>query len=244
MAEAHLSWLYLACVVWGWCGLASAICEYIRSRWVPLIRLNSRDSKHNFPTEQHNFLYNAHPQCPLLESESLTNPIIDSRSVLQPLTPRLSYRTTSEAYLFSQIMSITLSLTTLSTAAKPISSLSADNMKFQVALTTITFVAGALASCNSGSSPGTANGECVKYYSGSGCGGSGIGSYKPTCGGNCYQYDSFSAIEVDGDGTYGTNCEAFSDVNCQNSMGSTGNTLIKKCVNFPNAKSMKCYYRC
>ena len=119
-------------------------------------------------------------------------------------------------------------------------------MKFQVALTTVAFAAGALAaSCGHGR-PGTLNGECVRFFSGSGCGGgTEIGSYRPTCEGNCYQYDSFSAIEVSGDGVFGTNCEAYSDINCQSSMGSTGNTVyLTKCGKFPNAKSMRCYYRC
>jgi len=118
-------------------------------------------------------------------------------------------------------------------------------MKFQVALTTLVLIGEALAAdCNSGASPGTANGACVRFYGGAGCGGSGIGSYKPTCGGNCFQYDAFYSLRVSGDGTYGTNCEVFSDVNCQNSLGSTGNTRITKCVNYNPARSMKCYYRC
>lgn len=95
--------------------------------------------------------------------------------------------------------------------------------------------------------PGIANGECVRFYTGIGCDGQEAGSYKPSCEGNCYQY-GFDYIDVAGDGTYGTNCFAYSDSNCQNYIGQTGNQVsvfgTETCMSFPGGQSMKCYYRC
>ena len=118
-----------------------------------------------------------------------------------------------------------------------------------------------LADCqNSG---GVANGECVKFYGNSECKGSPIGSYKPTCGGNCFQYNSFGSVFVSGDGTYGTDCVLYADDNCsveqtvslrpgdisvltRVAYQDTGNVVTGsgKCAAAPNAKSMKCFYRC
>ena len=104
---------------------------------------------------------------------------------------------------------------------------------------------GLAADCVTGASPGTANGECVGFYLGGSCTGE-IGSYKPTCAGNCFQYDSFNSLSVAGDGTFGTDCIAYSDDNCQTSMGNTGNVTVgpEQCFTYPGAKSMRCYYRC
>lgn len=93
---------------------------------------------------------------------------------------------------------------------------------------------------------GVANGACVEYYSQSGnCGWDGlIRAYRPTCAGNCY-VDVFNAIQVSGDGTYGTSCEAFSDNQCQTSVGKTGNKVLgNQCSGNLKGRSMKCYYRC
>jgi hypothetical protein len=95
--------------------------------------------------------------------------------------------------------------------------------------------------------PGTANGECVAYYYGPNCGNGGglAGKYKPTCKGNCFKFNSFNSIAAEGDGTYGTDCVVYSDDNCQNEIGDTGNHISGgPCNNFPGANSMKCYYRC
>ncbi|KAJ3498814.1 hypothetical protein NLG97_g826 [Lecanicillium saksenae] len=72
---------------------------------------------------------------------------------------------------------------------------------------------------------GRANSQCVRYYSGSGCKNENhIKGYKPTCEGNCY-VDKFYSVKAVGDGTYSTNCELFSDTQCQNSLGSVGSTV-------------------
>ncbi|KAG7001919.1 hypothetical protein G7Y79_00030g064520 [Physcia stellaris] len=86
---------------------------------------------------------------------------------------------------------------------------------------------------------------CVSVYSGSNCANGNIEtSYQPTCAGNCYVYP-FGSLKVQGDGIYGTNCAAYSDKNCQNPLGSTGNTVFgTKCGNFGGGQSMKCYYKC
>jgi hypothetical protein len=99
--------------------------------------------------------------------------------------------------------------------------------------------------CNTGSAAGTANGECVGFYSGGSCTGE-LGSFQPTCEGNCFQFSSFNSLSVAGDGTFGTDCEVFSDTNCQTSMGDTGNQVVgpEKCLSFPGAQSMQCFYRC
>ena len=100
------------------------------------------------------------------------------------------------------------------------------------------------ASCQN--APGVANGECVTFYSQAGCDSAmQEGKYKPTCEGNCFQYP-FASILVAGDGTYGTNCYAYSDSNCQNYIGQTGNKVVgtASCHDFGGSNSMKCYYRC
>ncbi|KAJ2975702.1 hypothetical protein NQ176_g5376 [Zarea fungicola] len=95
-----------------------------------------------------------------------------------------------------------------------------------------------------GSVPGVANGECVRYYSDSGCADRDhIKGYKPTCGGNCY-VDKFHSVKAIGDGTYSTNCELFSDTACQSPIATVGSkTGGGQCAN-ANGWSMKCYYRC
>lgn len=91
---------------------------------------------------------------------------------------------------------------------------------------------------------GIANGECVRYYSNPGCEDRDhIKGYKPTCAGNCY-VDKFNSVKAIGDGTYSTNCELYSDTQCQNSVGSVGGkTGGGQCKN-ASGWSMKCYYRC
>ncbi|KAM3460533.1 hypothetical protein NHJ6243_005808 [Beauveria neobassiana] len=91
---------------------------------------------------------------------------------------------------------------------------------------------------------GIANGQCVRYYSNPGCADRDhIKGYKPTCAGNCY-VDKFNAVKAIGDGTYSTNCELFSDTQCQNSLGTVGGkTGGGHCKN-ASGWSMKCYYRC
>lgn len=88
------------------------------------------------------------------------------------------------------------------------------------------------------------DGECV-YVTSESCGGQHQASYKPTCEGNCYVYP-FNSLSVAGDGWFGTNCQAFSDTNCQNYIGETGNIVRGDayCQNFQGGNSMKCWYRC
>jgi len=90
----------------------------------------------------------------------------------------------------------------------------------------------------------TADGECVTLFSDQICGDQELLGYTPTCAGNCYVY-GFNSLSVRGDFFTGTNCEAYSDSNCQKSIGTTGNTFQDaKCVPFPGGNSMKCYYDC
>jgi hypothetical protein len=98
---------------------------------------------------------------------------------------------------------------------------------------------------NCSGNDGGAGGECVYYYASSCDDSNALGSYKPTCEGNCFRYSSFSAIGVSGDKWKGTNCVAFSDDNCQNAIGSTGNELDTSCTDFnKQANSMQCYFGC
>lgn len=103
--------------------------------------------------------------------------------------------------------------------------------------------------------PGLVNGQCVELYRNPGCvhshtDGNVIGDFKPTCGGGCFQYDSFGSVYVAGDGTRGTNCVAYSDVNCQNKVIESGNIIsiggTTKCLsaNGGRFKSLKCYFAC
>ncbi|KAJ6779708.1 hypothetical protein PWT90_09421 [Aphanocladium album] len=91
---------------------------------------------------------------------------------------------------------------------------------------------------------GIANGQCVRYYSNPGCAEQDhIKGYKPTCAGNCY-VDRFHAVKAIGDGTYSTNCELYSDTQCQNSLGSVGGKTGGGHCKSASGWSMKCYYRC
>lgn len=91
---------------------------------------------------------------------------------------------------------------------------------------------------------GIANGECVRYYSAGGCPDNNlVKGYKPTCNGNCY-VDEFFSVKPSGDGTYSTNCELFSDTQCQNSLGSVGSKTGGGSCKSSGGWSMKCYYRC
>ena len=119
--------------------------------------------------------------------------------------------------------------------------LALPNMNVSIILSFLGFASIAL-SANCGSTPGFANGKCVVVESKS-CGSTVQTSYKLTCAGNCYVYP-FNSLAVAGDGVYGTNCQAFSDSNCQNYIGDTGNSIGARCKNFPGGHSMRCYYRC
>ena len=91
---------------------------------------------------------------------------------------------------------------------------------------------------------GIANGQCVRYYSNPGCDGRDhIKGYKPTCAGNCY-VDRFHSVKAIGDGTYSTNCELYSDTQCQKSVGSVGGNTGGGHCKSASGWSMKCYYRC
>ncbi|KAL5334386.1 hypothetical protein BJX70DRAFT_378346 [Aspergillus crustosus] len=94
--------------------------------------------------------------------------------------------------------------------------------------------------------------ECVQYGKGSCNNEVGpVTQYAPTCGGNCY-VDDFDYIFVSGNGVFGTDCIAYSDTECQNEIGRSGNQVVKECLDiyddagYPvgGGKSMKCYYNC
>ncbi|CEJ83693.1 hypothetical protein VHEMI03226 [[Torrubiella] hemipterigena] len=89
--------------------------------------------------------------------------------------------------------------------------------------------------------------ECVNVYGNANCdAGSQKTSYKPTCKGNCYVYP-FNSLNVQGSYLYGTNCVAYSDKECKNKIGESGNIVGQgngKCANFSGGQSMKCYYKC
>ncbi|KAK5999149.1 hypothetical protein PT974_01538 [Cladobotryum mycophilum] len=102
-----------------------------------------------------------------------------------------------------------------------------------------TALAGALANCRGG----PFSNECVFVYGGTGCEGYNLEtSYRPTCEGNCYAYP-FGSISVQASEFYNVDCHAYSDDNCQNEIGDTGN-VNGGCYNFSNGRSMKCYYHC
>jgi hypothetical protein len=91
---------------------------------------------------------------------------------------------------------------------------------------------------------GIANGECVRYYSSTGCAAQDqIKGYKPTCAGNCY-VDEFDSVKVSGDGTYSTNCVLYSDSQCQNQINDFGSKTGGGVCKNNSGWSMKCYYRC
>ncbi|KAH8892086.1 hypothetical protein GQ53DRAFT_863778 [Thozetella sp. PMI_491] len=97
--------------------------------------------------------------------------------------------------------------------------------------------------------PGAVNGQCGEYYSGTQCGGSKVGQIPPDCSGQCYPVSGgFWSVKATGDGTYGTNCALYSDSNCQNELGSTGNSVTagrQKCATGQGmAHSLKCYFKC
>lgn len=87
---------------------------------------------------------------------------------------------------------------------------------------------------------------CVTYYSDNGCtSGLSLGSFKPDCTGHCFQYSSFSSIKVAGNTITGVDCVAYSDSNCQNQVGDSGNQHGAHCLgNLNGAQSMRCYYGC
>lgn len=91
--------------------------------------------------------------------------------------------------------------------------------------------------------------ECVQLYRGSSCDNAEfILDYTPTCEGNCYVYD-FESLKVFGSTYQGTDCVAYSDRNCQDEIGDTGNIFYGlpntgHCQAFAGGKSMKCYHGC
>jgi hypothetical protein len=57
--------------------------------------------------------------------------------------------------------------------------------------------------------------------------------------GNCFHFDSFNSVGVSGTIIFGMDCTAFSDINCQNSMGRTGNRHGTRCFTSPGPKSVE-----
>jgi hypothetical protein len=111
---------------------------------------------------------------------------------------------------------------------------------------------------NNGSPLSIVKGQCVKVWDGYSSGGEDWSAqYQPNspynCGNNCFSYPKgFGRIQAFGDGTYGTNCEYFSDLNCQSSIGKTGNVVsvkkdgIKVLDEASGQKgfSMQCFFHC
>jgi hypothetical protein len=128
-----------------------------------------------------------------------------------------------------------------------------STMKFYLPAFVFSVFGNTAFAANCQNSAGVANGQCVKYYEKANCNRAidnpALGSYKPDCSGACFNFQNFRSVSAVGDGTYGTNCEIFKDLNCQNKLGQTGNTVVypPSCFSttlFPGAKSMRCYYRC
>ncbi|KAH7410527.1 hypothetical protein DE146DRAFT_361367 [Phaeosphaeria sp. MPI-PUGE-AT-0046c] len=92
-------------------------------------------------------------------------------------------------------------------------------------------------SCANGS------GQCVSFYSQSGCQGV-ISSYKPDCSGACFRYNSFQSLHTVGNILKGVGCVAYSDENCNNVAKDIPSHHQGRCDNVGTAKSMKCYYGC
>ncbi|KAK4171610.1 hypothetical protein QBC36DRAFT_365875 [Triangularia setosa] len=97
---------------------------------------------------------------------------------------------------------------------------------------------------------GVVNGQCGRYYRGTGCNDM-INAIDPgRCSGTCYSSgDAIGSVKASGDGTYGTNCQVFYDSNCQNPIGQTGNSITGggKCYTPPDGRtghSMLCWFRC
>lgn len=90
--------------------------------------------------------------------------------------------------------------------------------------------------------------ECVTYFHGSDCQEANtIADYVPTCDRNCFQFSSFDSIRVAGNAIFGTDCHAYSDPNCQNEIGDSGNTVSGfpgRCLNVQGAQSMICDFDC
>ncbi|KAK5655190.1 hypothetical protein OQA88_6089 [Cercophora sp. LCS_1] len=76
-------------------------------------------------------------------------------------------------------------------------------------------------------SAGVVNGQCGRLYRSSGCNDQ-IDAFDPgRCSGTCHSYNQdIRSIRGVGDGTYGTNCNLFSDKNCQEVIGQTGNAVV------------------
>ncbi|KAI3341640.1 hypothetical protein F4824DRAFT_496393 [Ustulina deusta] len=74
--------------------------------------------------------------------------------------------------------------------------------------------------------PGVVNGQCGRFYRGSGCSDQ-IRSIGPgRCSRECYSSnDEIASIKSSGDGTYGVNCIMYRDSNCQDQIGETGNSV-------------------
>ncbi|KAJ7683456.1 hypothetical protein B0H17DRAFT_941885 [Mycena rosella] len=87
------------------------------------------------------------------------------------------------------------------------------------------------------------DGQCVTLFSGSGCQGE-ITEFIPSCNNNCIQFNSSNSIFTLGSLIHGTDCEAFSDSNCQNQMVNTGNHIVGTCANAPGTNSYKCFFDC
>ncbi|KZL87097.1 hypothetical protein CI238_01658 [Colletotrichum incanum] len=97
---------------------------------------------------------------------------------------------------------------------------------------------------------GVVNGQCGRYYRGTGCSDQ-IGANGPgRCSGTCYRSsDAIASIKAVGDGTYGTNCHLYYDDNYQNQIGETGNSVTGggKCYTPSGGRtghSYLCWYRC
>ncbi|CEJ83695.1 hypothetical protein VHEMI03227 [[Torrubiella] hemipterigena] len=111
-------------------------------------------------------------------------------------------------------------------------------MLSQLAVTATLALAAVAANCGNGVYP-----ECVSVYKGTGCQSfNKETSYRPTCEGNCYVYP-FDSLQLAGSAFKNVDCVAYSDTNCQNKIGDTGN-VSGGCYSFKGGNSMKCYHGC
>ncbi|KAI5461766.1 SGNH hydrolase-type esterase domain-containing protein [Mariannaea sp. PMI_226] len=96
--------------------------------------------------------------------------------------------------------------------------------------------------------------QCVRIWADHNAGGGGwVAQFKPqspnNCDGTCWPWPAgYGGIEAIGDGTYGTNCATYSDLNCQNQIGSTGNAVEHHPAVLKDSEglghSVKCFFHC
>ena len=85
---------------------------------------------------------------------------------------------------------------------------------------------------------------CITYFGGDNCNDP-LDSYSPTCNGNCFQYNLFQSLELKDSIFYSSKCLIYSDVDCNNQIGDSGDAFDTVYMNpRQSARSMKCYFNC